>query len=341
MGSVKDLTIIKSPTAEKMGIGRFNFSNRYSVFDWGEMPDLIPGKGASLCLISAYFFEKLNSVGIKNHYRALYSNGEPVKLRNIKKPVNIMEVDLVRVVEPNFSNRKYDYSNIKELRKNYLIPLEIIYRFSLPAGSSVFKRINRGEISYKDMGLISYPEPGAKLPEPFIDFSTKLESFDRYLNRNEALTISGLEKKTFNLMVEKTKEIALLIKETYERAGIFNDDGKLEFAVDDKGDLLVVDALGTPDECRFTKNGISLSKETARQFYRNSAWSKHVESAKDKHGKEWKKHVVSNPEPLSKEKLNLLSELYKSLANRIIEKDIFKNIPQIDSIISKISSTEN
>ncbi|GAG55731.1 unnamed protein product, partial [marine sediment metagenome] len=38
-GSVKDLEILSRPEDNKMGIGRFHFSDRYSVFDWGEMPD--------------------------------------------------------------------------------------------------------------------------------------------------------------------------------------------------------------------------------------------------------------------------------------------------------------
>ena len=50
MGSVKDLQIIKKPTQEAMGVGRFLFSDRYSVFDWGEMPDHIEGKGAACVL---------------------------------------------------------------------------------------------------------------------------------------------------------------------------------------------------------------------------------------------------------------------------------------------------
>jgi Phosphoribosylaminoimidazolesuccinocarboxamide (SAICAR) synthase len=54
MGSVKDLKVIEKPTAKKLGVGRFVFSDRYSVFDWGEMPDLIEGKGKALCVISAF-----------------------------------------------------------------------------------------------------------------------------------------------------------------------------------------------------------------------------------------------------------------------------------------------
>ncbi|HAG08789.1 MAG TPA: phosphoribosylaminoimidazolesuccinocarboxamide synthase, partial [Desulfotomaculum sp.] len=36
MGSVKDLTVQEMPVENKSGRGRFLFSDRYSVFDWGE-----------------------------------------------------------------------------------------------------------------------------------------------------------------------------------------------------------------------------------------------------------------------------------------------------------------
>ncbi len=54
-----------------MGTGRFLFSDRYSVFDWGEMPDHIDGKGAALCLMGAYCFEQLEKIGVKTHYKGL------------------------------------------------------------------------------------------------------------------------------------------------------------------------------------------------------------------------------------------------------------------------------
>ena len=50
--------------------------------------------------------------------------------------------------------------------------------------------------------------------------------------------------------------------------GIVNEDGKFEFGIDEKGKLIAVDVLGTPDECRFTSNGIPVSKEVARIWYR-------------------------------------------------------------------------
>ena len=141
MGSVKDLKIIKKATEHKSGVGQFYYSDRYSVFDWGEMPDLILEKGKALCMIGAYFFEKLEQMGVSTHYRGLVSGGTAVKLADLTEPVDTMEVDLVRVVKPGLEGENYDYSAYKNISSNFLIPLEIIYRNSLPAGSSVFRRL--------------------------------------------------------------------------------------------------------------------------------------------------------------------------------------------------------
>ncbi|MDP2206541.1 MAG: phosphoribosylaminoimidazolesuccinocarboxamide synthase, partial [Alphaproteobacteria bacterium] len=37
----------------------FEFSDRYSIFDWGQMPDLLDGKGAALAWMSDFFFRFL------------------------------------------------------------------------------------------------------------------------------------------------------------------------------------------------------------------------------------------------------------------------------------------
>ena len=54
-GSVKD--IYEQGSNELI----FSFSDRYSVFDWGEMPDQIPQKGECLSLMGRFFFEYLHS----------------------------------------------------------------------------------------------------------------------------------------------------------------------------------------------------------------------------------------------------------------------------------------
>src|SRR4030042_3529135 len=197
MGSVKDIERIKKPTRDEMGVGRFVFSDRYSVFDWGEMPDHIDGKGAALCLMGAYCFEQLEAKGVKTHYRGLVNEkGEAVKVAELRAPSNVMEVALVNVYRPQTSvvggKIIHDYSIYTSDLKNCLIPLEIIYRNGLPEGSSVFKRLNQGTVTLADLGLDHQPQPGETLAKPIFDVSTKLEETDRYLTWAEAQKIAGL-----------------------------------------------------------------------------------------------------------------------------------------------------
>ena len=97
MGSVKDLKIISEPTPTEMGEGVFVFSDRYSVFDWGEMPDHIAGKGAALAMMAAFNFEWLKQRGIASHYIGMLDEHDAVRqLSDLKSPSNRMAVQLVR-----------------------------------------------------------------------------------------------------------------------------------------------------------------------------------------------------------------------------------------------------
>ena len=116
MGSVKDLQILKRPEGNKLGLGRFNFSDRYSVFDWGEMPDLIEGKGASLCMTSAYFFEKLEGEGIGSHFVGVVEDGKAKRLADLTSPQSIMEIRLVRVIRPDICHsRPLSWSRVNSI----------------------------------------------------------------------------------------------------------------------------------------------------------------------------------------------------------------------------------
>ncbi|MCD4665065.1 MAG: phosphoribosylaminoimidazolesuccinocarboxamide synthase, partial [Bacteroidales bacterium] len=270
MGSVKDLVVLKSPTNSDSGIANFIFSDRYSVFDWGEMPDHIKNKGKALCLIGAYFFEKLEDMGIKTHYIGVVENGKIKHLTELNEPVNAMQVKLVQVIKPEIKDGGYDYSVYRERLSNFLIPLEIIYRNSLPEGSSVFKRIKDGDLKIEDVGLDKIPSPGQKLEQSILDVSTKLEVTDRYMTWKEAKQISGLSDKKIEAIKKTTLQINELITNEVGRLGLSHEDGKVEFSFDENRNLMLVDILGTPDECRFTFERIAVSKEAARIFYRNT-----------------------------------------------------------------------
>ena len=260
MGSVKDLIVIEKPLKNKAGRGRFIFSDRNSVFDWGEMPNHIPNKGKSLCISAAYFFEKIESMGIKTHYLGLVEDGQLKRISEVKGPVDIMEVKLLRVLKPSKTTDGYDYSDYKTENYNLLVPLEVIFRNSLPAGSSVFKRLERGELELKELGLEKMPIPGENLEKPFLDVSTKLEESDRYMNWKEAKRITSFSESQLSEIRDITTIVNKLITEEANRIGLKYEDGKIEFGLDVNKELLIVDVLGTLDECRFTFKGMSISK---------------------------------------------------------------------------------
>lgn len=332
MGSVKDLEVIKKPTRNAMGVGRFHFSDRYSVFDWGEMPDRIERKGAALCLMGAYCFERLEERGIKTHYRGLVAeNGKVVNLEELKQPSDIMEIDLVNVIRPKAfiqdGKLEYDYGAYSPNLKNCLIPLEMIYRNGLPEGSSIFKRLEQGMVTIEQLGLDHYPRPGERLSKPVFDVSTKLEEKDRYLTWEEAQKIAGLTAEE----VEEVKALLLrvdkMITQIALKADLENEDGKIELAFNPERKLMVVDAVGTLDESRFTYNGLHVSKEIVRQFLRKTDWYEDIEKAKRRAETEgledWKKLSKSSPPKLDPPLKSIISHMYMATSNELTEKRMF------------------
>ena len=337
MGSVKDLVVIEKPLKNKTGRGRFIFSDRYSVFDWGEMPDHIPNKGKSLCISAAYFFEKLESMGIKTHYLGLIEDGQLKRISEVESPVDIMEVKLLRILKPPKTGDGYDYSDYKKEDNNLLVPLEVIFRNSLPAGSSVFKRLEKGELELKELGLEKMPIPGENLEKPFLDVSTKLEESDRYLGWEEAQKIANLSDSELEEIRRVTLSINQLIGQEANKIGLKYEDGKIEFAFDEDRKLVVVDVLGTLDECRFTFKGMSISKEIARLYYRKTLWYQEVLKAKKENIYNWKNKVKSEPPPLPPRLKELISMAYCAFANEITGRLWFPKIPTIKEILEEIT----
>ena len=343
MGSVKDLEVIQKPTQEAMGIGKFHFSNRYSVFDWGEMPDHIEGKGEALCLMGAYCFEQLETKGVKTHYRGLVDeNGKAVTFKELMHPTSTMGVNLVNVYKPEtliaHGKVEYDYSLFTPNLRNCLVPLEIIYRNGLPEGSSVFKRLEQGKVTIKDLGLDHYPKPGEHFAKPIFDVSTKLEETDRYVTWEEAKKIAGLSTQELASATAVLSEVNGTISQIASRAELVNEDGKIELAFDDKRKLMVVDVVGTLDECRFMYAGVHVSKEVARQFYRKTEWYREVEEAKKtaetQSVKDWKALCKSQPPKLDVQLKTIISGMYMAATNELTRRRLF-DAPSLEEIIRK------
>jgi phosphoribosylaminoimidazole-succinocarboxamide synthase len=219
-----------------------------------------------------------------------------------------------------------------------LIPLEIIYRNGLPEGSSVFKRLEQGLITLEELGLDHYPKVGEKLEKPIFDVSTKLEEGDKYVSWAEAQRIAGLTETEVDEVKSLLLKVDGLISELAGRAGLVNEDGKIELAFDPQRRLMVVDVVGTLDECRFTYEGLHVSKEIARQYYRKTEWFRDVEEAKKKAEKEgisdWKKLVKTKPPKLDTKLKQLISQMYLATANELTNHKLF-TIPSLAEVIKK------
>ncbi|BER93426.1 MAG: phosphoribosylaminoimidazole-succinocarboxamide synthase [Candidatus Atribacteria bacterium] len=336
MGSVKDLIVLASPIEDRPGRGKFIFSDRYSVFDWGEMPDHIPGKGEALCLIGAYFFEKLEEQGMATHYLGLEENGSLKRLSELEKPSRVMQVRLFKVIQPPLLGNDYDYSVYQNTTGNFLIPFEFIYRNFLPQSSSFRKRVEKGEINLADFGLSRLPNPQEPLEPPLIDVSTKLEEQDRYLSWDEVLGYQIINQEEQARIKDLVLKIDQLISREIEPLGLRNEDGKVELAFDARRNLVVVDVVGTPDECRYTYQGLQMSKEIARHFYRQTEWYREIQEAKQKNKLGWKALAKSKPPHLPEELLQLVSWVYQRIANDLTGRAWFEKVPPLPEIASRL-----
>lgn len=311
MGSVKNLIMEKEPTEEQMGTGVFEFTDDYSVFDFGKMPDTIPGKGESLCRMASYNFRELErKLGIRTHFRRFSAP-------------NRMQVSLVRVLMPQDNQ-------IKDGARNYLVPLEVIFRNSLPAGSSVFKRLEEGGLTLDDMGLAQMPQPGFKFEKAFLDVSTKLEPIDRYLSWDEALDLSKISEDQLYELRETTLNISDFITEKAVAIGLEHADGKVEFGITPKNELMLIDVCGTLDENRFLWNTIHVSKQVCRDYYKTTPWYEELEKAKKSNVE---KADWPRPEPLPQELREIVSNMYKSVCDAWTGEKVFK-APPIEEVMN-------
>ena len=345
-GSVKDLYRTKE---QKM---IFLFSDRYSVFDWGEMPDHLKLKGQSLTRIAHLFFKMLSDShfwrtldnglitsdsllferfcvhGLPHHYIGPVTNDG--LMGEVEGSVSGLKVEEVQVLRPLYIQDKhtYDYSAYLKQPTNALVPLEMIFRFGLTEGSSLFDRA--ADQNYlAQLGLSSEDlVPGKMFKKPVIEFSTKLEERDRYLSYQQAQSISGMTDQEWSELLETVSLVALAIHKVWSLANVSCLDGKIEMAFIE-GDVhrhfMLVDSIG-PDELRLSHDGVELSKECLRKFYRkDQKWFSSLKTAKQKADEQgvqdWKKLALelhpAGPAPLPANIKTAVEMLYRTLTQEL------------------------
>jgi phosphoribosylaminoimidazole-succinocarboxamide synthase len=380
----------------------FDFTDDYSIFDWGKMPDKIANKGRALTAIGAYFFELLGDAnvfarlpedealqqfdrqwlkelfesdvfkqlakqGLKSHFLRLVDQGgntvslnpplasrddgkskvtlsanEPVYMEVLKAAVNRpTPVHLLKQTVYYYRPTKEEEDEAKEGTR--LIPLEVVFRFGMPAGSSLKKRLADNPGYLTSLGLYEMPVEDELFPHPVLEFFTKLEPKDRLLSLSEALHTSGLSALQMSKLAVMAHAVALALFAAFAERGLELWDGKLEFVLS-KGEILLADSIG-PDELRLLYKGHQLSKEMIRQFYRGSAWEKDLLKAQKMAARGPKQdfkaicrdELKSEPQALTKEFKATVDELYGMLANVITGVDIFDGMPSLSAYATKLS----
>lgn len=287
-GKVKDVYEVDERELE------FRFSDRISVFDV-VIPTRIPRKGEVLCRVGAFWFQELEDLGIRTHFLELRGPSR-MRVRRTRVPKEYEEL-------PN---------------TNYMIPVEWINRHYV--AGSLHRRLRNGKVTARSLGYDSddVPEYGASLPVPFFEQTTKFESQDRVIDRQEALSLGGLTDNEYDDLKDVVFKIDDLIENRVKDADLTHVDGKKEFAFDDNRNLMIVDTFGTPDEDRFWQRSkmvggefIEMSKEPVRKYYESSGYLKELTEARE----------AETPEPpippLPPEEVESISLLYADVYERI------------------------
>lgn len=382
VGSTKNLRLVKKITAKAPGVFRFEFTDDYSVFDYGKMPDRIPNKGASAAMMSAFLFEeiskpstwkafaaqggldavknkklraelagspvlkKLMKSGFPTHYKGIVNEkGEAVPLAKLKGVSNILEVAAVRIIRPNVvvvgGKRLYNYSDTTAGLTNHLVPLECVFRFGMPKGSSLVSRLQNLPGYAEELGLAKAKE-GGRLPRPVVELFSKLEPADRFLNFETAMNFAGLTGDEFITLLHATLLVALWLKVRFAAIGIELHDGKFEF-LRLAGSLALGDAV-TPDELRLTYKNLQISKEPLRQFHHKNQ-SDFVEAMKeakkiaqgvDKELSEIVAELGHPPRPLPEEMIGAISDMYAGITEKMLGRDIFGGRATLADVTKKL-----
>ncbi|NQU78910.1 hypothetical protein HQ545_04020 [Candidatus Woesearchaeota archaeon] len=320
-GSVKSIGVIIEPTIHNIGLADFYVKNDYSVSDWGKMP-LPEGVGIdnrALLFEAAYNFELLAKAGLPVCYKGLVTDKGNVM--NFDEAVMsggqivAMRMDFANVLPVPFVDGRYDYSRYQNpLESNYMVPVEWIFREAGPLadGSSLVKRMKKGECTAADYGLPAEYKAGNPLPFRVSDASTKYEKDDRYLSGRVLREMAGLSEVEWKACEDLHIDAAKIVVEHAASRGIKVYDGKVEMfrirhSINGRyNNFVLADFVGTKDENRrevLPYGNLNIPVPTSKQAKRNAhkllnpAWAAAVDEeknlAEEEGRQDWKERVLA------------------------------------------------
>jgi len=218
-------------------------TDRHSSFD--RIIAHIPWKGQVLNQVSAWWFDQTKDI-IPNHVLA--------------------------VPDPNVTVGK----------KMKMVPVEAVMRGYLTGvtDTSIWTRYQNGTRQFGDLTLTDGLKKNTKLPQPVFDPTTKEDTHDRAIS-TEQMVEEGLITAELLAQVKATAtKLFIRGQEVAAKRGLILVDTKYEFGTDEKGNLVLIDEIHTPDSSRYwqmegyeesIKNGTepkSFDKEFLRLWFK-------------------------------------------------------------------------
>lgn len=205
-------------------------SDRISAFD-KILDKKIPDKGKILTQMSKFWFDYTKDI-VKNHLVSADIKDMPEFFRN-----------------ENFEGRSMLVKKLK------MIPVECIVRgYITGSGWESYKKT--GEVC--GIKLPQGLKESEELPEPIFTPSTKAEIGEHDINVSVEEAAKYIEKVFPGRGEELAKKIEELTIKVYKKCaayaktkGIIIADTKLEFGVDERGEVILGDEVLTPDSSRF------------------------------------------------------------------------------------------
>jgi len=189
-------------------------TDRHSSFD--RIIAHIPWKGQVLNQVSAHWFAKTSDI-VPNHVLA--------------------------VPDPN----------VTVARKCTMVPVEAVVRGYLTGvtDTAIWTRYGKGERNFGGVALPDRMRKNQRLPQPIFDPTTKEAAHDRTLTPEQMIAEGFVSRDLF----ERIRRTALALfargQELAAKRGLILVDTKYEFGTDDKGALVLIDEIHTPDSSRY------------------------------------------------------------------------------------------
>jgi phosphoribosylaminoimidazole-succinocarboxamide synthase len=189
-------------------------TDRHSSFD--RIIAHVPWKGQVLNQVSAFWFEKTKDI-VPNHVLA--------------------------VPDPN----------VTVARKCTLVPVEAVVRGYLTGvtDTAIWTRYGKGERKFGGVALPQGMRKNQKLPEPIFDPTTKEAAHDRTLTPEQMVAEGFVTRDMFERIRRTAQALFARGQELAAQNGLILVDTKYEFGTDDKGGLVLIDEIHTPDSSRY------------------------------------------------------------------------------------------